>query len=114
MVETISRIRGLANCGNCFRVNCHRAAAEMAWGEILSTDGEGVRLDSAQHDVIDDAGRRFRTKSGRYLTAVVSASAEASPCSEIVKLFWNLPPSCPLVFFGFAFRLLWTLLQTLR
>jgi len=37
---------------------CHgRAVAEMAWGE-------GASSDSAEHDGVEDAGRRSRAKSG--------------------------------------------------
>jgi len=55
----------VANYANLFNTAGYGASAEMAWGEILSTHGEGPRLTSAKHDVVEGDSRRFRTKSGR-------------------------------------------------
>ncbi len=55
---------GVCNWINFFHSLSHRTAS-IAWGEILSTEGEGAALDSASHDVAEGAGRRLRRKSGR-------------------------------------------------
>lgn len=54
----------IANYTNFFHTAGYQASAAMAWGEILSTHGEGPRLTSAKHDVVEGDGRRFRTKTG--------------------------------------------------
>ena len=54
----------VANYADFFQTGCLSGAASMAWGETPSIEGVGTSLTSAQHDMVDDAGRRFRRKSG--------------------------------------------------